>query len=45
MARYKYIDTSPRFLPIDLALLLLGTFEHARSPDRGGLRGRSAFGE
>jgi hypothetical protein len=44
MARYKYIDTSPRFLPIDLALLL-GTFEHARSPDRGGLRGWSAFGE
>ena len=30
MARYKYIDTNPRFLPIDLARQLLpGTFEHA----------------
>jgi hypothetical protein len=30
MARYKYIDTNPRFLPVDLARqLLLGTFEHA----------------
>ena len=30
MARYKYIDTSPRFIPIDLARQLLpGTFEHA----------------
>ena len=30
MARYKYIDTSPRFLAIDLARQLLpGTFEHA----------------
>jgi hypothetical protein len=30
MARYKYIDTSPRFLPVDLAAQLLpGTFEHA----------------
>jgi transposase len=30
MARYKYIDTSPRFLPVDLARQLLpGTFEHA----------------
>ena len=30
MARYKYIDTSPRFLPVDLsAQLLPGTFEHA----------------
>ncbi len=30
MARYKYIDTSPRFIPIDLARqLLAGTFEHA----------------
>jgi transposase len=30
MARYKHIDTSPRFLPVDLAQqLLAGTFEHA----------------
>ncbi|MGH9578831.1 MAG: transposase, partial [Terriglobales bacterium] len=30
MARYKYIDTTPRFLPVDLARQLLpGTFEHA----------------
>jgi hypothetical protein len=30
MARYKYIDTSPRFLPVDLAQQVLpGTFEHA----------------
>ena len=30
MARYKPIDTSPRFLPVDLARQLLpGTFEHA----------------
>lgn len=30
MACYKYIDTNPRFLPIDLARQLLpGTFEHA----------------
>jgi hypothetical protein len=30
MARYKGIDTSPRFLPVDLAAQLLpGTFEHA----------------
>jgi transposase len=30
MARYKYIDTHPRFLPVDLARQLLpGTFEHA----------------
>ncbi len=30
MARYKYIDTNPRFLAIDLAQQLLpGTFEHA----------------
>ena len=30
MARYKYIDTSPRFLPVDLTRQLLpGTFEHA----------------
>lgn len=30
MARYKYIDTSPRFLPVDLARQLIpGTFEHA----------------
>ena len=31
MARYKYIDTNPRFLAVDLAKQLLpGTFEHAR---------------
>ena len=30
MARYKYIDTSPRFLAVDLQRQLLpGTFEHA----------------
>jgi len=30
MARYKYIDTNPRLLPVDLAQQLLpGTFEHA----------------
>ena len=30
MARYKYIDTNPTFLPVDLARQLLpGTFEHA----------------
>ena len=30
MPRYKYIDTNPKFLPIDLARQLLpGTFEHA----------------
>ena len=30
MARYKYIDTNPKFLPVDLARQLLpGTFEHA----------------
>jgi transposase len=30
MARYKHIDTSPRFLPVDLARQLLpGTFERA----------------
>ena len=30
MARYKTIDTNPRFLPVDLAQQLLpGTFEHA----------------
>lgn len=30
MARYKYIDTQPRLVPVDLARqFLLGTFEHA----------------
>ena len=30
MARYKYIDTHPRFLAVDLAQQLRpGTFEHA----------------
>ena len=30
MARYKHIDTSPRFLAVDLSKQLLpGTFEHA----------------
>lgn len=30
MARYKHIDTNPKFVPIDLARQLLpGTFEHA----------------
>ena len=32
MARYKHIDTNPKFLPVDLALQLMpGTFEHALS--------------
>jgi len=32
MARYKPIDTSPRFLAVDLQRQLLpGTFEHALS--------------
>jgi hypothetical protein len=30
MARYKHIDTQPKFLAVDLARQLLpGTFEHA----------------
>ena len=30
MARYKYIDTNPKLLPVDLACQLLpGMFEHA----------------
>jgi len=30
MARYKHIDTSPRFIAVDLKRQLLpGTFEHA----------------
>ena len=30
MARYKYIDTSPRLLPVDLERQLIpGSFEHA----------------
>ena len=30
MARYKYIDTQPKLIPVDLAAQLLpGTFEHA----------------
>ncbi|MGH8670938.1 MAG: hypothetical protein ACREUA_02720 [Burkholderiales bacterium] len=30
MARYKHIDTHPKFLPVDLSRQLLpGTFEHA----------------
>ena len=30
MARYKHIDTNPKFLPVDLSRQLLpGTFEHA----------------
>ena len=30
MARYKHLDTQPKFLPVDLARPLLpGTFEHA----------------
>jgi transposase len=32
MARYKHIDTNPKFLPVDLARQLMpGTFEHALS--------------
>lgn len=35
MARYKHIDTSPRFLAVDLeAQLLPGTLEHALNPCR-----------
>jgi hypothetical protein len=45
MARYKHIDTNPRFLPVDLARQLLpGTFEHALNHlkwlNRFTLRGR-----
>ncbi len=30
MVRYKHIDTSPKFIPVDLRRQLLpGTFEHA----------------
>jgi hypothetical protein len=30
MARYKHVDTQPKFLPVDLAAQLLpGTLEHA----------------
>ena len=30
MARYTYIDTNPKCIPVDLAAQLLpGTFEHA----------------
>ena len=30
MARFKYIDTQPKLIPVDLAQQLLpGTFEHA----------------
>lgn len=33
MARYKHIDTGPRFLPVDLSRQLLpGAFEHALNP-------------
>lgn len=33
MACYKHIDTSPRFLPVDLSRQLLpGTFEHVLNP-------------
>lgn len=33
MACYKHIDTSPRFLPVELSRQLLpGTFEHALNP-------------
>ena len=33
MARYKYIDTQPRLLAVDLSRQLLpGTFEHALNP-------------
>ena len=51
MARYKPIDTSPRFLAVDLQRQLLpGTFEHAliftqilHLCDRQGLIGREMF--
>jgi transposase len=44
MARYKYIDTSPRFLPVDLAQQLLpGTFEHAVHTLLAGVIDLSAF--
>jgi hypothetical protein len=43
MARCKHVDTSPRFLPVDLAR---ATPRHVRArADRGELRGRSAVGE
>ena len=51
MARYKTIDTSPRFLPVGLSQQLLpGTFEHAlnhlfdHEPDLSALVGLGDFG-
>jgi hypothetical protein len=42
MARYKPIDTSPRFIAVDLERHLLpGTFEHA-SATRRSVRARSS---
>jgi transposase len=44
MARYKYIDTNPRFLAVDLAKQLLpGTFEHALNHLRDGAMDLSHF--
>ena len=50
MARYKTIDTSPRFLPVVLCEQLLpGTFEHAlnylldQEVDLSGLDERESF--
>ncbi|MEX2181916.1 MAG: IS1182 family transposase [Gemmatimonadaceae bacterium] len=44
MARYKHIDTNPRFLPVDLAAQLLpGTLEHALHHLLGGAIDLSHF--
>ncbi len=44
MARYKYIDTNPRFLAVDLAKQLLpGTFEYALHHLLDGAIDRSHF--
>ena len=44
MARYKHIDTSPRFLAVDLQRQLLpGTFEHALNHLLDGVLNLSCF--
>lgn len=44
MARYKHIDTSPRFLAVDLQRQMLpGTFEHALNHLLDGQIGLSCF--
>ncbi len=44
MARYNYIDTQPKLIPVDLAAQLLpGTFEHALNHLLGPRRRPFAF--